>query len=77
MCLRERNGKPDKIDEMLLLLSDGEERGLEDVAERLQLTMDKTLLAVLFLAKFNFVEFNENKDRVRIDSEVRKLYVEG
>ena len=53
------------VDEILLLLKDGEWYNLNEITEKGKLRPSKAELIVNFLAEYNFVELNENKIRLQ------------
>lgn len=56
------------VDEILLLLKDGEWHNLNEITEKSILPPSKAELIVTFLAEYNFVELNEDNKQVRLQS---------
>ena len=56
------------VDEILLLLKDGEWHNLNEITEKSTLPHSKAELIVTFLAEYNFVELNEDNKQVRLQS---------
>jgi len=56
------------IDNILLLLKDGEWHDLNQIAEKLPISPAKAELAVSFLAEYNFVKLTENTTKVKLQS---------
>jgi len=56
------------VDEILLLLKDGEWHNLNEIKEKSTLPPSKAELIVNFLAEYNFVELNEDNKQLRLQS---------
>ena len=64
------------LDNFLEFLAvDGGWHGLEEISASLQLTQDGVYKIARFFANYNFVDFDEEKRRVRINAKVRKFFV--
>jgi len=61
----------DKIDELLLFLSNGSLHTIEEVAERLQTTQEKVKLMAELLQEFDFIQIDRHN--IRIENKARKL----
>jgi DNA-binding IclR family transcriptional regulator len=64
------------VEKALEILKDGEWHSLDAIVTELRLEEDVVKKVLSFLAEFNFVKFDEEGKKVRIDSEFRKVCVE-
>ena len=62
-----------KVMAILELLSDGKWHGVEDLLVKTGLNEQKFQEITLFLSKYDFVQFDEEKQRVKINRDFRKL----
>ena len=62
-----------KVMAILELLSDGRWHGEEDLLEKTSLNEGKLQGIIAFLSKYDFVKFDEEKRRVKINRDFRKL----
>ena len=62
-----------KVTTILELLSDGKWHGVEDLLVKTGLNEQKFQEITLFLSKYDFVKFDEEKRRVKINRDFRKL----
>ena len=61
------------IDDILLLLKDGEWHDLQEIAEKVALSHTKTEVVFSFLAEYDFVQLNENTKEVKLQSPLLKF----
>jgi len=64
------------IEKALEILKDGEWHSLDAVIEELKLTEDVVKKVLSFLAEFNFIKFDEEGTKVRIDNEFQRVCME-
>jgi len=64
------------IEKALDILKDGEWHSLDAVREELKLTEDVVKKVLSFLAEFNFIKFDEEGTKVRIDHEFQRICME-
>ena len=64
------------IDEILWLLKDGKWHNLEEVTEKTTLSKYKTEIAVSFLWEYDFINFNKNDRKVRLQPTIHKFIYE-
>jgi len=64
------------IEKALDILKDGEWHSLDAVIEELKLTEDVVKKVLSFLAEFNFIKFDEEGTKVRIDNEFQRVCME-
>ena len=62
-----------KVTTILELLSDGKWHGVEELLVKTGLNERKFQEITLFLSKYDFVKFDEEKRRVKINRDFRKL----
>jgi len=64
------------LDNFLEFLAvDGGWHGLEEISAAIQLTQDSVVKIARFFARYNFVDFDERKKRVRIHAKLRRFFV--
>jgi len=64
------------LDNFLEFLAvDGGWHGLEEISASLQLTQDSVDKIARFFARYNFIDFDERKRRVRIHTKLRKFFM--
>ena len=68
---------PDKLDDLLWFLAEsGDWHSLTELAEAIELSKERVEMAASLLDEFDFVSYDPDKRRVRIQPRVRQLYVE-
>ena len=64
------------LDNFLEFLAlDGGWHGLDEVSASLQLAQDSVDKIARFFARYNFVDWDERKNRVRIHTKLRKFFI--
>ena len=58
------------IDQILLLLKDGDWHGVNEIAEKVALPKSKIKLAFEFLNEYDFVQLNENSRRAKLEPSI-------
>lgn len=64
------------IDQILLLLKDGNWHKLEEIMQIVSLSQDKTEKIVSFLNEYEFVDLRDNSKEVKIQSTIREFIKE-
>jgi DNA-binding IclR family transcriptional regulator len=54
------------IDEILLLLKDGEWHDLKEITEKIALPKVKAEMVVSFLSEYDFIQLNENHKKIKL-----------
>jgi hypothetical protein len=62
------------IDEVLLLLKDGEWHDLKEITEKVALPKFKTEKVVNFLSEYDFIQLNENILKIKIKPPIRDFF---
>ena len=66
-----------KIAGVLEMLSDGEWHTLRGIRRKLKLNKDQVQQVAMFLEEYEFVAFDETKNKLRIEEAVRKFLAGG
>jgi hypothetical protein len=62
------------IDEVLLLLKDGEWHDLKEITEKVALPKFKTEKVVNFLSEYDFIQLNENIRKMKIKPPIHDFF---
>ena len=61
------------IDDILLLLKNGEWCDLKEIAQKIAISPSKTLIILDFLAEFDFIHLNKNTEKVKLQQPIFKF----
>jgi DNA-binding IclR family transcriptional regulator len=62
------------IDEVLLLLKDGEWHDLKEITEKVALPKVKADMVVSFLSEYDFIQLNEDLKRIKLKPPIHEFF---